>query len=497
MARLFTISFVFLSSLLFSQTTYNEHIKPILESNCTSCHSKGNIGPMILDNYDSAASYASMIKFVTQNNYMPPFKADYSKVSYANERSLSKTELELIEDWIDSGLLEGKKNVSTPRTEIFAEQEFDTTLCMSEAFEHYGIYYDQYQAFVLATNIQSDKKVKQVQFIPGNKEIVRSAYISVSKKDMAAEMDDWDPRYGFYSYGTLNIDADQSQWYSWMPNTPSLNLKDDEFLFLPKDSELILQIHYGPFGEIQKDSSCIALAFDNDTDSDHQIQNIPLVSTQFIKDTFSLEKNKKKRYSSSFYIPEETLLRSVTPLSHLLCTRWEIFAVLPDKTTIPLLSIDDWDFHWREKYMYKEYIRLPKNTRIISTAYYDNSLDNPYNPSDPPHTMNYGPHMYDENFLCFFELLTENNDKLSFLEKPYSINNQKSNELSFTNMKEGEITLTVHMLHDQTEKTLSKKFYPIGTHKIYSSDFPTSKGRYAISIKQENRVQDLWFFVNH
>ena len=374
---------------------------------------------MALDSYEAVASYASMIKFVTHNKYMPPFKANYSNVAYANERSLSKVEIKLIEDWIESGLQEGHKKAVEKLNENILEQNYDTTICMSEAFEHYGIYYDQYQAFVLPTNLQSDKRIKELKFIPGNKEIVRSSYISVAKEGTAQNMDEWDPRYGFYSYGSLGFGVDQAQWYSWMPNTPSLKLKNDEVLFLPKNSEFILQLHYGPYGEIQQDSSCIALKYDDESKPKKQIQNIPLVSTQFLVDSFQLEKNLKKRYTSTFYIPEEILLRSVTPLAHLLCTRWEVFAVLPNKTTIPLLSIDDWDFHWREKYIYDDYIKLPKDTKIISTAHYDNSLDNPYNPSEPPHSMKYGPHMYDENYLCYFEFINNNEEYLSYLKKPF------------------------------------------------------------------------------
>lgn len=497
MVKIFIVLLGVYPSIVFSQVNYNEHIKPILTAHCTSCHSQGNIGPMNLDSYEDAASYASMINFVTQHKYMPPFKADYSKISYANERSISENEKKLIKEWIQGGLVKGDSiKESLPNTALL-QQTYDTTICMSEAFEHYGIYYDQYQAFVLPLDFNKNKRVKQIDFIPGNKEIVRSAYLSVAEKGSANKMDEWDPRYGYYSYGDLGFDASQAHWYSWMPNTPSLQLRDKEYLFLPSEAELILQLHYGPFGEIQKDSSCITLTFDEDEKVSTQLQNIPFVSTHHLKDSFKLTKGEKKRFISSFYIPEKTKLKSITPLSHLLCKSWEVFAVMPDKTTISLLSIDDWDFHWREKYLFKDYIDLPKNTRIVCTAEYDNSKENPYNPSNPPHTMMQGPHMYDENFLCYFEFAQELLSDQCYLEKPFTIGNKKINELGFKNNSRGKIKITVHNLDDQTENIISEKVYPKGQHRLVTSSFPNKTGRYAISLSKNDKVHDIWFFVNH
>ena len=68
-----------------------------------------------------------------------------------------------------------------------------------------------------------------------------------------------------------------------------------------------------------------------------------------------------------------------------------------------LLKIDDYDFHWREKYTLETPISLPKGTKITTTAIYDNTVENVFNPANPPHTMKEGPHMFDEAYICYFE----------------------------------------------------------------------------------------------
>jgi hypothetical protein len=491
-------SVFFLLSFLYSyyaacQITYFEHVAPIVKENCQSCHSTDDIGPMSLSTYDEVASYASMIKFVMDTKLMPPFKADYHKVEYANERSISEAEKLFIAKWIEDGLLEG-----TPPDSISVniskaiEPRYDYTICMSESFEHYGIYYDQYQVFVLPTSMNEGKYIKEIHFEPGNKEIVRSATISLATKGRSSTMDNWDPRYGFFAYGNLGFNATFPNWYNWMPHTKGLGLDNNNHLYIPKDSEILMHIHYGPYGEIQKDSSCIHFEY---ADKPGPItQNVPLVHSEFVKDSFLIESDLKKRISSSFIIPVDTKLKSVTPLAHLLCRSWQVFAVLPDKTSISLLSIDDWDFHWKEKYIFKNEINLPSGTIIYASAIYDNTSDNPYNPASPTHTMKKGPHMFDENFECYFEFAMPDNN-VYYLIKPFISTDGRIQDVSFFTANEDKLKLVLYDLTTGDESIISYNNYKPGVHTIQSSELPLQKGRYSISLVSAVGVEDTWWFV--
>ena len=181
-----------------TQVTYFQDIVPILTENCTSCHQDSDIGPMPLTSYDQVASYASMIKFVTDTELMPPFIADVQKVHYINERSISDEDKETIASWIANGIPRGD-SLFNDKPVAGSAVEYDTTICMSERFEHYGIYYDQYQVFPLPIELSKGKVIKDIRFKPGNREIVRSANISLATKGSSLKMDQWDPRYGYYA----------------------------------------------------------------------------------------------------------------------------------------------------------------------------------------------------------------------------------------------------------------------------------------------------------
>jgi hypothetical protein len=61
-----------------------------------------------------------------------------------------------------------------------------------------------------------------------------------------------------------------------------------------------------------------------------------------------------------------------------------------------LLSINDWDFAWQDRYFFKELVPLPKDTRLDVEIHWDNSADNPRNPSSPPVRVTWGEESKDE-----------------------------------------------------------------------------------------------------
>ena len=55
-----------------------------------------------------------------------------------------------------------------------------------------------------------------------------------------------------------------------------------------------------------------------------------------------------------------------------------------------MLSIGDWDFNWQGYYLYANAIDLPIGTRIDAEWTFDNSAQNPANPSQPPRRVVFG-----------------------------------------------------------------------------------------------------------
>jgi len=85
------------------QVTYTEHIKPILDGNCTRCHAEDNQGldrngapaDVNLDTYDNAREASSRANPRIQAGTMPP-----------GTGGIPEADRKLFRSWIDQGRIE-------------------------------------------------------------------------------------------------------------------------------------------------------------------------------------------------------------------------------------------------------------------------------------------------------------------------------------------------------------------------------------------------------
>lgn len=396
-------------NIMAQSLTYQADIKPILEKHCVSCHQYGEVGAMPLTTYDEVVAYAQMIRYVTTSGLMPPWYADPAYRHFSNERVLSQAEIQKIEAWVNTDLAEGTAPEETatkvPYTqEMDTHRKFDLEVSMSEAFEQYGIYLDQYQVFILPTHLAEDTWIEGIEFVPGNKKIVRFASISVEHTDRFDSLDRWDPRYGYYSFGGLGITPDEALWYSWSPHQKASFYSSGRAKFLQKESNLIVHIHYGPTGRPQTDSSSIRLYFSKGKGI-RPIHTVPLINPYVLTgDSLSIPPDTKKIFHAVYTVPYDLEITSMTPQANLLCRSWEVYAKLPGQPgPIRLLKINDWNFNWKQTFYFEQPLTLPRGTEIHALARYDNTLDNPCNPSDKPVRFGWGAHLFSEMFFVYFE----------------------------------------------------------------------------------------------
>jgi len=56
----------------------------------------------------------------------------------------------------------------------------------------------------------------------------------------------------------------------------------------------------------------------------------------------------------------------------------------PNGDTIRLINIPKWDFRWQYFYTFPTMLKIPKGSVIYVEAEFDNTIDNPNNPNNPP-----------------------------------------------------------------------------------------------------------------
>lgn len=98
----------------------------------------------------------------------------------------------------------------------------------------------------------------------------------------------------------------------------------------------------------------------------------------------------------TYTLPVDVDVIAIQPHAHNLGRRMEAHATVPDGSTIPLITIADWDFRWQDVYRYATPVRLPRGSVIAMRAVYDNSAHNPRNPFTPPRRIEWGQNTTDE-----------------------------------------------------------------------------------------------------
>ncbi len=456
-----------------------------------SCHRSGEVGAMPLTTYEEVASYGKMVQYVTSSRLMPPWYADPSYRHFSNERVLSDEDIRKINDWVSKDMPEGVdtiKEIIPDKKEIPINRQPDLVIPMQETFEQFGIYLDQYQVFILPTHLDEDTWVDGIAFVPGNKKIVRYASISVEASDKFDSWDSWDLRSGYYSFGGLGKVPDQPFWYTWSPQQETTFYPEGSAKFLPKNSKLILHIHYGPTGWPQKDSSFIQLYFPKKK-VEHQVVTAPLINPYSLAhDSLYIAANTKKMFHASYTVPYDIIILSLTPQANLICRSWEVYAITPgNPNPIKLLKINDWNFNWKQTFHLDPPVTLPKGTVIHALAHYDNTIDNLCNPSDHPDPIPWGTHLFSELFFVHFEFISNPKPNSSIqLMAPVTVSDSILSIEMYVD-KQGEYEIEICNTGELNCSSVKNLTLVKGNHSI---DVPVDEiveGNYLLRIHDEQR----------
>jgi hypothetical protein len=165
---------------------------------------------------------------------------------------------------------------------------------------------------------------------------------------------------------------------------------------LPKDSDLVVQLHLHPTGKPERERSKIGLYFTPNA-PERKIRDMGVLGLFGLLAGIDIPPGEKNfTISGTLTLPADMQVLSVMAHAHYLGKEFKATATLPDGSTRPLLWIQDWDFNWQDRYFYRQPILLPKGTRIDATVTYDNSADNPRNPCNPPRRVQWGMQSTDE-----------------------------------------------------------------------------------------------------
>lgn len=429
--------FAFVGNTL-GQVTYNKDIAPIIYNHCMSCHRQGEIGPMSLTNYEEVKNWAGTIRYVTDQRIMPPWKADHTYSRFLGENYLNDDQIKKIADWVDGGLIEGAAN-DLPPAPVFPVNSLlgtpDLVLSFKQSFTHKGNGKDEYRYFVLPTGLIQNKKLKAIELRPGNTKIVHHALFFADKTGKAKLYDSQTPEYGFSADDFQDFDAfeviNREQFPGYVPGQKARYFPDGLAQDLPANSDLVIQMHYAPWGADEKDSSTVNIFFaDADEVVDRTVKGRIMLPFDLVggANSFFLNPNQVKKFTGVYTVPFDVSLIGLSPHMHYLGKNWEVVLENPDGTKTNLIRINDWDFNWQGDYYFNKYIYAKKGSKIRATATYDNTANNPANPTSPPKFVTWGEGTKDEMYYLpiFYVPYKAGDENVIFDETSTSVSDVKS-----------------------------------------------------------------------
>ena len=370
------------------KVTYTKHVARILQKNCQECHRPQQIGPMPLLTYQDAVDWSATIREVVADKRMPPWHADPQHGKFANDRSLSKQERDLLLAWIDSGLAEGDIR-DLPPPARFADGwrigKPDVVLEMPLSFkvppkaDKKSL---RYQYFAVRTNFAEDRWVQAAEARPGNRKVVHHIIVYVAnpkqKRTRADGIGD-----GFlvpYAPGDM----------------PSI-YPEGTAKKVAKGAVLIFQMHYTPVGTAEEDRSSVGLIFARKPPK-YEARTRSIAQRRLAIPAGAAN----YKVTSTTTLSKDALLIGLLPHMHLRGKSFEYRAVFPDGKVQTLLRVPRYDFNWQTVYRLKAPLSLPAGTRIDCTAHFDNSAANKNNP-DPSQTVRWGEQTWQEMMIGFID----------------------------------------------------------------------------------------------
>jgi len=393
----------------FAQSiTYSGQIASILYNNCTSCHHQGALAPFSLESYSDAFIERTAIAANTQAHIMPPWPPNDKYSTFIHQRSLTDSQINMIQTWVNNGAPEGDPK-QEPAVPYFSNAPVLGTPNLVTTIPTYTVTTtsDDYRCFAFSSGLTADKFITGIEPLPGNHKIVHHILIYMDTTGACQQLDDADPKPGYASFGGIGSD-NAKLLGAWVPGAGPLQLPKGMGIKVYKNGTYVLQIHYAPLSNGQSDNTSINFIYSKDNTTNlREVTLSPILNHDYdmVNGPLVIPANTKKWFQEKFVIPGDFSLLNVAPHMHLIGQIMRVYAVKPNKDTVHIISIDNWDFHWQGQYMFPHPMHFTQGTTLYADAYYDNTDDNPHNPSSPPKMVTVGESTLNEMMLCFFGFL--------------------------------------------------------------------------------------------
>ena len=384
----------------------------LIYEKCANCHYKNGPAPFSLTSYKDIVKRKKMISHVINSDYMPPWPADPNFSNFLGEKTLSEKEKKVIQNWLK------QKNEAFDELEISFQDKKRTPDLIVKMNEEYKIVGDNSDKFLMMKfpfEIPKDTFIESINFVPGNKQIVHHVnahLISYDKKkknifegERIIDTEIFPDSICFKKLNLFNDDGSipalSRSVSNYLPGSVQASYPNGIGVLKASKKNVILvnDFHYGPSAKDTTDNSYFEIYFSKNPPTrnlreitlgtlglkqDYYSFDTTFYCIQEIKPKLIIKPNQILNCSTRTKVLKDISILTINPHMHLLGKKIKSYAITPQKDTINLIKINDWNFRWQYFYTFENMLKIPKNSEIIVEATFDNTKNNLDNPFDPP-----------------------------------------------------------------------------------------------------------------
>jgi hypothetical protein len=172
-----------------TDVTWLKDIAPIVRARCANCHGAGGSPPTLLA-YGDAQTNARAIRATVLENRMPPWPAARGFGDFANDRSLTALEVELLTAWVDGNAPLGRPDAAPPPSTDPTATPGDRPRTIRIPAGHPS---RSVESFQLDTASPGELWVSGWGFQPGNAELIDRVSVTIDGGEMLGSWSAGDP----------------------------------------------------------------------------------------------------------------------------------------------------------------------------------------------------------------------------------------------------------------------------------------------------------------